>query len=446
MRRIAGTFVMLAAFGGCAEPQHMTRSDRPVKNSQNQIATTAGASWSRPDGQYPPDVPPPDGSSVRNNGTSNFVASPFPPSGPPAEFPPMQTTAKLPFQPNFAPGAPGSGTPLPLPPEMTNTGVAPASLNIDPAVKELPWAGDARAMPGAAPTPPRPPEIVTQPPALKPPEIVTQPQPAKPLEIVTQPPALKPPEIVVEPKQPVSVAIDSRSTGSPALRLVNTKRFSLSFAVQDGGNGVSAIDLWETRDGKTWRKCDNAHSLPTAYLVEVKDEGVFGYTMVARPAGDKGNTQPKLGDMPQIWVTVDATKPVVSLTGVELNLTSKTPNLIVRWSAKDKNFGPRPVTLSYAEHVEGPWVPLATNVENSGHHECAIPANMPKRAFLRVEAVDLVGNSGAAQTDKLVRLDFLSPATASLLPPPPQSNQATADLPRPTVVIYNVEPSGNTPE
>ena len=191
---------------------------------------------------------------------------------------------------------------------------------------------------------------------------------------------------------------------------------------------------------KSWKKCDNAQAQRNAYSVEVKDEGVFGYTMVARPAGDKGDTQPKCGDVPQVWVAVDATKPVVTLSGVELNLASKTPNLIVRWSAKDKNFGPRPVTLSYAEHADGPWVPLAANIENSGRYETAIPANMPKRAFLRVEAVDLVGNTGAAKTERLVRLDFSAPV-ASSPPLQPVGADQPVEKPRPHVVIYGVEPS-----
>jgi hypothetical protein len=223
--------------------------------------------------------------------------------------------------------------------------------------------------------------------------------------------------------KPVTVSIDSRQSpsGSPELRLVNTKRFSLSYAVEDNGTGLAAVDLWETRDCKTWKKCDHATQLSHAYVVEVAEDGMYGYTMVARGAADKRETQPKAGDVPQVWVTVDATKPVVQLTGVELNLTSRLPNLIIRWSAQDRNFGPRPVTLSYAEQMEGPWVTLAANIENTSRYECPIPTTMPKKAFIRVEAVDLVGNSGVAVTVQTVRLDFAPTPPGSLLPPPPMT-------------------------
>ena len=97
------------------------------------------------------------------------------------------------------------------------------------------------------------------------------------------------------------------------------------------------------------------------------------------------------------------------------------------------------MSLAYAESADGPWLPLAANVENTGRFECPIPANMPKRAFLRIEAVDLVGNCGLAQTERSVRLDFTA-ATTNVLPPPPV-NQVTADLVRPVVIINCVEPS-----
>jgi hypothetical protein len=346
----------------------------------------------------------------------------------PLPIPAGLTAPRMAAKPAFPAGVPGTSAPIPVTAEMPNaaSSVSPASFspaNVDP--RDLEWVGSEVAIKKAKedPVPTRMPELV-----------------APPLPVRSA-------EIVLETKQPpVAVAIDTKSspTGMPSLRLVNTKRFTLSYTVQDGGAGGTAVDLWETRDSKTWKKCEHAQAQQGAYLVEVKDEGVFGYTMVARPAGDKSNTQPKPGDVPQVWVTVDVTKPTVSVTGVELNLTSRQPNLIVRWSAKDRNFGPRPVTLLYAETTEGPWLPLAANIENSGRFECPVPANMPKRAFLRVEAVDLVGNCGAAQTDKLVRLDFLSPPVANLLPPPPQPAQVTAEVSRPLVIINCVEPNCGT--
>jgi hypothetical protein len=419
--------MILAAFSGCTPQQRLAQGDWPPAQSSSHT-TVAGSSWGRDDAAQ---LPAGQSAEVPGwySGTSGTTAQ-LPLAPLPAAPTPLQTTAKS------AGSATTARLPGPADVPAASSGVTQANLvvpGIDPALKDATWVGDApaikQAVQGTAPMPL--PEIVTPAPPARMPEIVTQSQP------------VRLPEIVVEPKPaPVAVTVDTRSAppGFPGLRLVNTKRFSLSFTVQDNGSGVAAVDLWETRDGKTWKKCDNAASHPNAYVVEVKDEGVFGYTLVARPTGDKSSTQPKPGDLPQVWVTVDVTKPTVSLSGVELNLTSKVPNLIVRWSAKDRNFGPRPVSIAYAEAIDGPWVPLAANVENSGRYECPVPANMPKRAFLRVEAVDLVGNSGSAQTEKQVRLDFAS-ASATTVLAPPQPAPTAGDAVRPVVIINCVEPS-----
>jgi hypothetical protein len=384
-------------------PADWANTTRPLGH-----ATVAGSSWSRDDTTQVA-----TGSTAEVPGWRNSAA---------VEPAPTQALAKLPFSTT----SPASTAPVPVTAEVppVPSGLNPSSSNsagIDPALSGT-WVGDAAAIKQAQGSAP-----------VSMPEIITGP--------------VRMPEIAVEPKQPpVAVAIDTRSLppGSPGLRLVNTKRFSLSYTVQENGSGVAAVDLWETRDGKTWKKCDNAQTQHNAFVVEVKDEGVFGYTMVARPTGDKSTTQPKPGDVPQVWVTVDTTKPTVSLTGVELNLTSKVPNLIVRWTAKDRNFGPRPVSLSYAESADGPWLPLAMNVENSGRYEGPVPANLPKRAFLRIEAVDLVGNTGSAQTERLVRFDFTASSTTNV--PPPQTAQATTEPARPLVIIKCVEPSTGAKE
>jgi hypothetical protein len=88
----------------------------------------------------------------------------------------------------------------------------------------------------------------------------------------------------------------------------------------------------------------------------------------------------------------------VQLLGAELNVLSPTPTLVIRWTAKDRNLGPRPITLLYAERLEGPWSPLAANAENSGRHEWVLPAWVPRSVYVRVQATDLMGNVGMAQT------------------------------------------------
>jgi hypothetical protein len=229
---------------------------------------------------------------------------------------------------------------------------------------------------------------------------------------------------------------------APALRMVNSKRFTLNYEIKDAGaGGPPPVDLWCTQDMHSWRKFDAQPQGPHGYIVEVKDEGTYGFTLVARTGGVR---PPVPGDTPQVWVTVDTTKPVVQMTGLELSLTAKVPSLIVRWSAKDKNFGPRPVTLTYAALPEGPWTLMAQNVENTGRYEWVMPTTMPHSLYVRVEAADLVGNLGVAQSPNPIHFDAAWASSATPLqelPKTPPPTRTAIEVVRPEASIVNVEVS-----
>ncbi len=187
------------------------------------------------------------------------------------------------------------------------------------------------------------------------------------------------------------------------LRLLNSKRVTFHYEVKDPGtSGVSTLELWGTKDLRTWKKYEPVERKPGALIVEVKDEGVYGFSMVARGKGEAAKDQPPhAGEAPQVWVAVDTTKPDVRLLGAELNIMSSAPGLVIRWTAKDRNLGPRPITLLYAERAEGPWSPIAANVDNSGRYEWSMPPCVPGNVYVRVQATDLMGNAGLAQTTVL---------------------------------------------
>jgi len=216
---------------------------------------------------------------------------------------------------------------------------------------------------------------------------------------------------------PPAVALDRNdATGtSPAVRMVNCKRINLNFEVKDvGPSGVSTIELWYTRDCRTWKKHDAAPQTQGPCVVEVPEEGLYGFTMIAHSGIGLSKAPPQAGDLPQVWVEVDLTKPIVRVLDAEIGSGGKPQNLLVRWSATDKNMSPRAVSLSYAEQPEGPWTPIAANIENSGRHLWEMPLSVPRRLFLKVEASDLVGNVGSAVSATPVVIDLSQP-TVSIL-------------------------------
>lgn len=208
---------------------------------------------------------------------------------------------------------------------------------------------------------------------------------------------------------------ETRSMGDQANHLVNNKRISLNYEIKDQGpSKVSLVELWVTRDGRNWQKfkedTGNGQSGPQPpFIVEVNEEGQYGFTLVARSGVGLGERPPQLGDPPQVWVEVDLTKPVVRVLSIDPPRTAEDRNLTIAWSASDKNLARQPITLSYAEQIDGTWTPIASNLENTGRYVWPMPSNVPFRVYIRVEAADRAGNIGSAQTANPILVDLSKP-------------------------------------
>jgi hypothetical protein len=297
---------------------------------------------------------------------------------------------------------------------------------------------------------------------------VTTPR-AFPVKGVTPEADAMPAATPVQAAAPASPAATTTAVG--ALRLVNGKRITFSYEVKEPSPspGAVSVEVWGTRDMRNWkkyeavdlrnwRKSDGLGDTPAKYLIEVEEEGLFGFTM--RPASTSDKDRPVVGELPQVWVAVDMTPPSVQLLGTELNTLTQTPTLTVRWSAQDKNLSARPITLSYAEKPDGPWTPCAAGLANTSRYEWVLPPGLPRSLYMRVQADDLMGNVGTAQTPSPLHLS--APATVSAAPrdiervtltPAPGTSSLPAaqpiDLPqrplpvcepcKPAVVILSVE-------
>jgi hypothetical protein len=243
-----------------------------------------------------------------------------------------------------------------------------------------------------------------------------------------------PPLPVSSPSPPQAAPAEAVMGGekpAPLRHVVNSKRIVLNFEVTDvGPSGLSAVEVWHTRDGKEWFKLEppvkakagvaGLEKSGKAYLIEVDKEGTYGFTLLARSGVGLAHQPPVPGDLPQVWVTVDLTRPVVRLLGVTPGARGKSQTVTVRWQASDAHLSSDPITLSYAEQETGPWHTLAAGLPNTGRYEWQVPAGTPARFLLRVEAVDEANNVGRVQTPRPVLLD---PS-------------------RPNVSILGVEPSG----
>ncbi|MFN4261662.1 MAG: hypothetical protein ACK4RK_20460 [Gemmataceae bacterium] len=209
---------------------------------------------------------------------------------------------------------------------------------------------------------------------------------------------------------------ESPAPQNPTVRMVNSKRISLNYAVEEiGPSGLSVVELWYTRDTRSWQKYEERQfeqktTQPPPFVFEVSEEGLYGFTLLVRSGVGLGQRPPQVGEAPQIWVEVDTTKPVVQVMNVEVGRGSDLGNLTVTWQATDKNLGRQPITISYAEQAGGPWTVIAANLENTGRYIWRMPqGSVPYRFFMKVEAVDRAGNIGAAEHSQAVIVDLAQP-------------------------------------
>jgi hypothetical protein len=433
MKRIAATFVLLAGLGGCMgvagqcdQTDKKTSDGRPLlsppptrlASNQPVVPAAAAATWE------------PDAGHIANGSLE---------VGPDSRPSPRPGPSAVPQQYPAAPAVLTAGPVMPGGPALPGT-MAP----VNPAVVQA--MAQAAPAPAPAPLPPSLLPMVTTPHPQ--PTIVTGAASPVPMPVVITPrgeqrvepavcytrqdaadssvtaakmeapappqargPIAMPPMPAVKPPPPAADPHVVRG-GVPLMRLVNTKRITLNFEVRDvGPSGLSGVELWYTQDCREWKKYD-APMQAKAYVVEVDEEGIYGFTLLAKSGIGLGKHPPAPGDQPQVWVIVDLTPPTIELHEVTPNIIPQNEQVTLKWSASDKNLSRKAISLYYAEKEDGPWKLIASNLENSGKYVWQVPSDAPPQFLVRAEAIDLAGNIGRVQWPHPVLLDSRVPSVS----------------------------------
>jgi hypothetical protein len=194
-------------------------------------------------------------------------------------------------------------------------------------------------------------------------------------------------------------------------RMVNSRLFELEYDVDSvGPSGIGRVELWGTRDrGKTWRRFTVANDNRSPLRVNVDEEGIYGFRVVVTNGAGLGGNPPKSGDLPDLWIGVDLTKPTARIVSAEQGVDAEAGRLIISWQADDKMLAARPVSLSFSQNRGGPWLPVASGLENTGRYAWPIDNRTPSQFYLRLEVRDEAGNIGAHQTPEPVTIDQSRP-------------------------------------
>jgi hypothetical protein len=187
--------------------------------------------------------------------------------------------------------------------------------------------------------------------------------------------------------------------------MVASPAFELEYEIESvGPSGVGKVELWGTRDGgRTWSDYAVDEDKRSPMPVSVEGEGIYGFRILVQSGTGFGGRPPVEGDLPDVWIGVDLTKPACQITGSEVSATGT--ELVIYWEAADEALDPRPVTLLFSESASGPWTPLASGLENTGNYQWSLDSRVPPRVFLRIEVRDEAGNTGSHVLADAVTLD-----------------------------------------
>lgn len=208
---------------------------------------------------------------------------------------------------------------------------------------------------------------------------------------------------------PVSSAPVNRVERSINRRIINTTNAQIDYRIGTvGPSGVGRVDIYLTPDrGATWVKAGEDADKQSPAQIDLPGEGLFGVRIAIMNGNGFGGRAPKAGDLPQMYVEVDAASPKVTLQQSEM-----VPNMAavdLRWTAVDANMAADPISLFYRTPNDTDWRAIAHNIKNTGSHRWMLPRDIPASVYLKIEAIDLAGNATKIEVPTPILLDQTEP-------------------------------------
>ena len=127
--------------------------------------------------------------------------------------------------------------------------------------------------------------------------------------------------------------------------MVNRRSFELDYEIDSvGGSGIAKVELWGTRDGGAhWQRFGRDDDNRSPILVTVDAEGLYGFRVVVESGSGMSSETPRDGDLPEVWIDVDLTKPAARL--IAADVSQEQGEVTIRWEASDPALESRPISL-----------------------------------------------------------------------------------------------------
>ncbi len=188
-------------------------------------------------------------------------------------------------------------------------------------------------------------------------------------------------------------AEEATAEGPVPCPVVNSREISFAWDA-DADDALSSIDVWQTRDGKSWEKVHSQEAAFRSVAVTVPDDGWYGFAVAASGPGGT-EPAPADGDLPEIEVLVDTRGPEVAFLAPEPGSAWDAARPFpVRWRAEDA-CGIREVRIEYRQEGSDAWRPVRSDDRPSGEWLWMVPDLLKTRFEVRLVAVDAAGNHSA---------------------------------------------------
>lgn len=209
----------------------------------------------------------------------------------------------------------------------------------------------------------------------------------------------------------------------PNYRMVRDRNITLQYRARElPPSGIKSVDLYVTRLGGRWEKHGSAMQVPqkiddiAEVAFEAKEDGKYGFAIVATSNAGQSQPIPKDDDLPQLWVELDSTPPTAALKFVRLVNPSDNRTMVMEWKASDKNENLEvlPIIFEYAEFKDGKvgeWQSLSDALPNSGRYICPSPQLTAGsyQFMVRMNVFDKAGNVTTVNHPTPISLDVMKP-------------------------------------
>ena len=233
--------------------------------------------------------------------------------------------------------------------------------------------------------------------------------------------------------KPIAQAAPSRKLAP--LQYVNQHQVMLEYELRRvGPSGIGGIEVWLTKDeGETWEPFAADEDTQSGAMqsrqkrkFDLRDatdrpfaDGVYGLSLVVKSRAGLGK-RPRPGDAPELRIEIDTQPPEAQLY-MPVADPQHPDQVLIKWSAHDKNLAERPIHLEYSARSDGEWLPIKLDVENSGRftnervtgdYSWKVPPGTPLQVYLRLRVRDKAGNERVLVTPQPQYVDLTEPEGA----------------------------------